>query len=477
LQKIDDLPKGHNHDALEIYEWHGRYPDLAEGAQLARVRREEQQQDFQRITASSNVRGIMPGYYFKLTDHPVASNNAEYLIIGATYHFQENQQTDDSKETEWSVGFTAKPSSERYQPPRVITKTPVVGPHTAKVTGPAGSEIWCDAYGRVKVQFAWDRYGKNDENSSCWIRVSSPWAGSNFGGMHVPRVGQEVMVEFVGGDGDQPLITGRVYNQNQMPPWDLPANATQSGFLSRSSPGGAYGNANAIRFEDKKGAEQVWIQAERNMDTVVEHDETHHVMHDRTKTIDHDETVFVHHDRTETVDNNETITVHNNRKERVDQNEVISIGVDRTEDVGANETLKVGANRTETIVTVSGAKAETVTLAKAESIGLAKALTVGGAYQVSVGAAMNTTVGLAQAEEVGLEKITKVGTEYKIGVGAKYVLEAGAEIVFKTGDASITLKADGSIVLHGTNLQMIGDNIALKADSVIKLKASKIDDN
>src|SRR5579872_5552116 len=119
------------------------------------------------------------------------------------------------------------------------------------------------------------------------------------------------MVEFIGGDGDQIVITGRVYNQNQMPPCGLPANATQSGFLSRSSPGGAYGNANAIRFEDKKGAEQVWIQAERNMDTTVEHDETHHVMHDRTKTIDHDETVYVHHDRTETVDNNETITVHN----------------------------------------------------------------------------------------------------------------------------------------------------------------------
>jgi type VI secretion system secreted protein VgrG len=483
LQKIDDLPKGHSHDALEIYEWHGRYPDLGEGAQMARVRREEQQQDFQTITAKSNVRGIMPGYYFKLSNHPVASNNAEYLIVSANYSFQENQQTDDSKETKWDVDFTAKPSSDRYQPPRVTTKPSIVGTHVAKVSGPAGSEIWCDSYGRVKVQFPWDRYGNDDENSSCWIRVSSPWAGSNFGGVHVPRIGQEVIVEHVGGDADQPIITGSVYNQNQMPPWDLPANATQSGVLSRSSPSGAYGNANAIRFEDKKGAEQVWIQAERNMDTVVEHDETHHVMHDRTKTIDHDETVFVHHDRTETVDNNETITVHNNRQERVDVNETISIGVNRTEDVGANETLKVGANRTEHIganenVVIDGLKTETVLLAKAETIGLGKALSIGAAYAVTVGGAMNTAVGLAQFEEVGMDKSVKVVKSFTTTSGTTYAVQAGGDsgskinmdgesITLVIGKSSITMNKSGEITIAGEKINLVGsDSINLTSPSI-----------
>jgi type VI secretion system secreted protein VgrG len=476
LLKIDDLPKGHSNDALEMYEWHGRYPDLGEAALLARTRREQQQQDFQTIVAKSNARGVLPGYYFKLTDHPVASNNAEYLIVSADYFFQENQQTDEGKETTWEVNFTAKPSSDRYQPPRVTTKPKIVGPQAAKVSGPAGSEIWCDNFGRVKVQFPWDRYGKNDENSSCWIRVSSPWAGSNFGGIHVPRIGQEVIVEHVGGDADQPIITGRVYNQNQMPPFDLPANATQSGFLSRSSPGGAYGNANAIRFEDKKGAEQVWIQAERNMDTVVENDETHHVMHDRTKTIDHNETVFVHHDRTETVDNNETITVHNNRQERVDQNETISIGANRMEQVEQNETVTILGNRTNSIVgnhteTIGQNLTETVAIANVQTVGAAKMTNVGAGYSINVGGAMNTVVAGFKAEEVGLYKATVVGVDNKINVGASmmtkvgndFVLEAGSSITLKTGDSQIVMKSNG--------------DITIKAGGTIFLKATKITEN
>jgi type VI secretion system secreted protein VgrG len=459
LRKIDDLPKGHAHDKLEVYEWNGRYPDLGEGGQLARVRREEQQQDFQQIVAKSNVRGIMPGFYFKLTDHPVSSNNAEYLIVGASYFFQENQQTDDAKETEWSVDFTAKPSSERYQPPRVTPKPLIVGPHTAKVTGPAGQEIWCDEHGRVRIQFAWDRYGKNDENSSCWVRVASPWAGSNFGGVHVPRIGQEVMVEFLGGDGDQMVINGRVYNQNQMPPWNLPANATQSGFLSRSSPGGAYGNANAIRFEDKKGAEQVWIQAERNMDTEVENDETHHVMHDRTKTIDHDETVFVHHDRTETVDHNETITVHNNRTERVDQNETISIGGNRTEEVEKNETVTIDGNRTKTVqknesdtinkswsINVAKFKTETIGMAYMQNVGLGRLENVGMGYALNVILGYNVNVGAMMVTLVGASRADKVGN--------KWTMTAGDEASITVGKSSLVMKADGTITLSGSKINI-----------------------
>src|SRR5204862_4165895 len=169
--------------------------------------------------------------------------------------------------------------------------------------------------GRVKVQFHWDREGKHDADSSCWVRVSTLWAGKHWGMVHIPRVGQEVIVDFLEGDPDRPIITGSVYNADQMPPYDLPANKTQSGVKSRSSLGGSAANFNEIRFEDKKGAEVLTIHAEKDQSISVEHDETHTVGHDRTKTIDHDETTHVKHDRTETVDNNEKITGHGPRTE------------------------------------------------------------------------------------------------------------------------------------------------------------------
>ena len=250
------------------------------------------------------------------------------------------------------------PTAQQFRPKRITPKPFVQGPQTAVVVGPAGEEIYTDKYGRVKVQFHWDRRGKKDENSSCWIRVSHPWAGKNWGAIATPRIGQEVIVDFLEGDPDQPIITGRVYNAEQMPPYDLPANMTQSGVKSRSSKGGGPANFNEIRMEDKKGSEQLFIHAEKNQDIEVENDETHWVGHDRTKTIDHDETSHIKHDRTETVDNNETITIHGQRTETVDKNETITIHMNRGETVDLNETITIGGNRT---ITVS--KSETATVA------------------------------------------------------------------------------------------------------------------
>ena len=148
-------------------------------------------------------------------------------------------------------------SSVQFRPLRLTPKPLTNGPQTAVVVGPKGEEIWTDGYGRVKVQFRWDREGKHDENSSCWIRVSHPWAGSNYGAIYIPRIGQEVIVDFIDGDPDYPIITGRVYNADEMPPWALPAHKTQSGILTRSTPKGTPSHANMIRFEDRTGAEEV----------------------------------------------------------------------------------------------------------------------------------------------------------------------------------------------------------------------------
>ena len=239
------------------------------------------------------------------------------------------------------------------------------------------------------MQFHWDRYGSFDENSSCWIRVSQTWAGSNYGSMHIPRIGQEVIVDFLNGDPDYPIITGRVYNAMQMPPWELPANKTQSGIKTRSSKDGTpgagmksgAGDANAIRFEDRKGAEQLWLHAQKDQLTEVENDEEKWVGQDRRKTVDRDEFNTIHRDRTEIVDRNEKIdvhgwrteevdldekiTIHKNRTERVDLSEKISIGVNRTEDVGNNEKIKIGVNQS---IKVGSNKQETIGLTSVKAM-------------------------------------------------------------------------------------------------------------
>jgi len=209
------------------------------------------------------------------------------------------------------------------------------------VVGPAGEEIFTDKYSRVKVQFHWDREGKNDGNSSCWIRVATPWAGKQWGMIHIPRIGQEVLVDFVDGSVDHPIVVGSVYNADQMPPYKLPDNKTQSGLKSRSTLQGGASNFNEIRLEDKKGSEQLFIHAEKNQDIEVENDETHWVGHDRKKTIDRDETTHVKHDRTETVNHNETITITNNRDVTITQgNESLTIKM-------GNSTTKVSMGKSE----------------------------------------------------------------------------------------------------------------------------------
>jgi type VI secretion system secreted protein VgrG len=219
----------------------------------------------------------------------------------------------------------------------------VQGTQTAVVVGPPGEEIFTDKYGRVKVQFHWDREGQNNATSSCWIRVGTPWAGKNWGIIHIPRIGHEVIVDFLEGDPDQPIIVGSVYNADMMPPYALPANKTQSGVISRSTLGGSPANFNQIRFEDLKGSEQVLIHAERNQDIEVEKDETHWVGHDRKKTIDHDETTSIGHDRTETVKNNETITI-----DQGNRTVTLNMGNDSLTIKMGNQTTKINLGKSET---------------------------------------------------------------------------------------------------------------------------------
>ncbi|HAW3330221.1 TPA: type VI secretion system tip protein VgrG [Escherichia coli] len=285
----------------EHYEWPGDYFTKSEGEMLTRIRMEEQRSPGSRVQGSGNIRTLMTGFTFTLENYPTAEVNREYLLVQTTLFIQDNaQHSGQEQHFSYSTSFELHPTSEVYRPQRTLSKPHTKGPQSAIVTGPAGQEIWTDKYGRVKVQFGWDRYGKNDENSSCWVRVSYPWAGKGFGGIQIPRIGQEVLVDFKNGAPDLPIIVGRTYNQDTMPPWGLPGAATQSGFYSHTI-GGGPANANALRFEDKPGGEEVWLHAEKDQRIEVNNNESHWVGNNRLKVIDKTETAIIGEKRSLTV--------------------------------------------------------------------------------------------------------------------------------------------------------------------------------
>ncbi|HET8706932.1 MAG TPA: type VI secretion system tip protein VgrG, partial [Pseudomonadales bacterium] len=235
----------YDHSKYEVFDYPGEYIQKADGTHYASVRLEELQAQFELANAESDARGICVGYLLNMTRHPRSDQNREYLIVSSQIEMRNNEwESADQAGIEFRCQFSAMSSQEVFRPKRLTRRPFVQGPQTAVVVGPSGDEIYTDKYGRVKVQFFWDRLGKKDQNSSCWMRVSHPWAGKNWGMIAIPRIGQEVIVDFLEGDPDQPIITGRVYNAEQMPPYDLPANMTQTGIKTRSSKGGTGSNFN-----------------------------------------------------------------------------------------------------------------------------------------------------------------------------------------------------------------------------------------
>ncbi|ELC5052120.1 type VI secretion system tip protein VgrG [Salmonella enterica] len=337
-------PRETGHATYEHYEWPGDYFDKSEGEMLTRIRMEAQRSPGSRAGGAGNIRTLMTGYTFTLMNHPTAEVNQEYLLVQTTLFLRDNaQHSGQNQHFTYVTTFELHPTREVYRPQRTVSKPHTKGPQSAIVTGPSGQEIWTDQYGRVKVQFGWDRYGKMDENSSCWIRVSYPWAGKGFGMIQIPRIGQEVLVDFKNGDPDLPIIVGRTYNQDTMPPWGLPGMASQSGIFSHSLYGGPT-NGNMLRFDDKTGAEEVKFHAEKDLNTTVKNNETHTVNADRTKTIIHNEITKVHIDRTEEVFGKHTETIKGNRNVKVTKGDQLL-----TVEKGIREvTVKTGTS-TETV--------------------------------------------------------------------------------------------------------------------------------
>lgn len=344
--------------------------EASETERIAKVRIEELHAAQRVARGAGDPGGISPGVKFKLDKYPRADYNTDYLVTSATLSLSSNayQSGAQGGDDELSVSIEAIKATTPFRPARLTPKPVVQGSQTAIVVGKSGEEIWTDEFGRIKVQFHWDRYGKRDEKSSCWIRVAQVWAGAQWGAMNVPRIGQEVIVSFLDGDPDQPIITGRVYNGANKPPYALPANATQSGVKSRSSKGGSAENFNELRFEDKKGSEQVYLHAEKDMKRLVENDDEVEIGHDaretvknnRTAVVEADESVEVKKNRKAVVGENEESTVRKNRKLTVDQDDSVKVGKKYVLDAGDQLTLKSGSSelvmKKDGTITIKGMK-------------------------------------------------------------------------------------------------------------------------
>lgn len=419
---------------------------------LAEIRLEEHQVDYETVRGAGPVRGLFAGSTFALTQFPRDDQNKPHLIVSCSYEIRVTEYESnvvEDKEPLFKFQFSAIDAKRPYRSPRVTPKPVVEGPQTAIVVGKPDQEIWTDEYGRVKVQFHWDRKGKRDQDSSCWVRVSQAWAGKGWGSIHIPRIKQEVIVDFLEGDPDRPIITGRVYNKDQPVPYKLPENATQSGIKSHSSKGGSPDNFNEIRFEDKKGEEELHIQAEKDMSTLVKNNRTTTINHNDTLMIQGDQFIHIHGNLSMTVDG---VT----DKDNPDKAKPIksSMGVTGAHDMSATDSITFSAPNSITLK-VNGSS---ITLTPG---GIS--ISAGGGASISLGDAIN------QAAKGG-GKATINDKVLVSGVGgAKLQLDAEANIEAKAGakikmDANILATASGSgkALVDGGGVTLEGNGITAK---------------
>jgi len=445
LQARTKVSRGHTAADFEIYDYPGEYTETGHGEDYTKKRIEELQAQYEVAKASSDSRGICVGFNFNLTDHPRDDQNDEYLITSANYTIKGDEifSADAAGgESSFSCSFTSIKSSQPFRSPRTTPKPKVSGPQTAIVVGPSGEEIYTDEYGRVKVKFHWDRYSKADENSSCWIRVAHVWAGKNWGAIYTPRTGQEVIVDFLEGDPDKPIITGRVYNEQAMPPYELPGNKTISTLKSNSSKGGE--GFNEIRFEDKKGEEQIYIHGEKNLDI--------RIKNDRFETVGTDGKGSRHL----VVEKDKKEHIKNCRHEKVDVDHLEEIGNDRHLKVVGKEAKEVGGSKS---LTVKGDVIEIFKANHAEQVTSDYYLK---GQNIVIEAMTNVTI------KVGQSYIAIEAGGIKIGTMGTLELESMGQLSIK-GTAGTKVKSPANIDVQGTMTSVKGSAIVEVQGGLVKI--------
>ncbi|MHC4403678.1 MAG: type VI secretion system Vgr family protein [Planctomycetota bacterium] len=463
-------------DRYEFYDYPGEYPKKDQGDAYTKIRMEEEEVEHDVVHAESRCRSFAPGGKMKIKTHRSQSEEGKKYVITSVRHSAHEPQayeTASQAGDDYANTFTCIPAPVAFRPERVTPKPVVLGLQPAVVTGPSGEEIWPDKYGRVKVQFFWDREGKRDENTSCWVRVSQTYGGKGWGSMCIPRIGQEVLVAFLEGDPNRPIITGRVYNADQMPPYGLPGSKCISGLKSNSSPGG--GGYNEFIMDDTKGNELIREHGQFDKDSTIEHDLREHVLNDRSRDVTNNETITVGNDRTKSVTANETLNVGSNRTRSVGGSETVTVTLTRTHTVGINEAITVGAAQE---ITVGGLQAITVGAAQTITVAAVQSINVGASQSTSVGAGQTTKVGGNRSVSVGGNNSLSAGGDVSVSSGGKVSITAADEIVLKTGSASITMKSGGDISIQGSDIIIKGSGkINAKAGGNMVLKGSKIAEN
>jgi type VI secretion system secreted protein VgrG len=429
----------HPHDFAdyEMFDYPGSYISKADGDHYVRMRVEELHARHELVNAETNARGVAVGHLVTLTNHPRSDQNREYLIVAATHELKaESYETTEAPGASYECTFTALHSKQPFRPERITPKPFVKGPQTAMVVGPAGDEIHDDEHARVKVQFHWDRHGKSDENSSCWIRVSQPWAGMGWGSVSTPRIGQEVIVDFLEGDPDRPIITGRVYNGENRPPH----GGSVSGLKTKTHKGQGH---NEMSMDDTAGQEKLTLHGQHNMSTTVGNDQTN------------------------TINNNQTTDVKNNR--------ATTISVDDTLNVMANRTMSVKGKLAETIeagrelMILAGYK-ENITGGATSQITGDLSRTVDGGYNSIVSGWRNQELKAGEQKVVtGDKNLTVTGTFFEDVTGDRVVTVTGP--IDQSATATMRLHADGeSTVTSGALLSLAvgeGNFVSIKSGEIV----------
>lgn len=420
--------KGRSHagSGYEVYDYPGLHEDYAAGSSRARTRIEELQWQHEVYQGTSNARGLSPGYTLKVRGHAQTPPAREFLVISADYRVWPGVTgADHILDEEFVCQFKAINADEPFRPPRKTPKPTISGPQTAVVTGPPGEEIFPDQYGRVIVQFHWDRVGRRDENSSCWIRVSQAWAGHNWGAMFLPRIGQEVIVEFLEGNPDRPIITGRVYHAQNLPPYALPGEKTKSTTKSSSSKGG--GGFNEIRFEDKKGREQIFIHAQKDEDTQILNESR----------------LSVGSNLHETVGGSSGGGKCGDRRMQVYQDQHLKVHRDLSEHIGGDMQLQVGG------IDGPGNLDIVVKADKKELVQKDCHHHVKNNRMAKVDLDESLTVGMNDQVKVGMKYALEAGQEIHLKSGMTLVIESGLQLSLKVGGNFIDINQAG-IFIQGT---------------------------
>jgi type VI secretion system secreted protein VgrG len=451
-KSADDAPDGM--DDLEWYEHpalvvqNSVKPETVDAStaakQRAQVRMEELVSLYASVTGTTNARDMGVGVTFELEDSPNGDDDKEYLLVGSVYYldFALHEAIDDQDKARRHEGFRCEflamatgaggglvssissmsSSTPQYRAPRVAQKPIIAGPQTAVVVGTSGNEIETDKHGRIKVQFHWDRLGEDDENSSCWVRVAQPWAGKGYGMFALPRVGHEVVVQFLDGDPDRPLITGSVYNNDNMPAWKLPDQATVSGVKTQSSKEGTAKLANELRFDDKKDSEYIWFHAEKDFHRLVEHD------------------AF------DWVGNNESVKVVMTRKEVIGENWFMDITKDVMHNMGKDLHVNVAGD-----IFYTGAATYQLKLDKEfnAKIGADLGLDVGGKTQIKSkeDIVLESSTGKLSLKAGSTGDLLAEGMTIKIKGATTIAIEAGTQVSLKAGSSFVDIGPSGVTIV------------------------------